>query len=54
VQALCDGLPAGKIDALPGKWFRKLPHPFSGKDRRAGYRYRISIPQAEFSLTKRG
>jgi hypothetical protein len=29
-----------------------LPHPFTGRDRRAGYRYDISILQAEFSLTQ--
>src|SRR5207253_3388458 len=52
VQALCDGLSGEKIDALLRKWFRKLPHPFTGKDRQAGYRYQISILQAEFSLTQ--
>jgi len=52
VQALCDGLSAEKIDALLRKWFRKLPHPFTAKDRQAGYRYQISILQAEFSLTQ--
>ena len=35
VQALCDGLSAEKIDGLLRKWFRKLPHPFTGKDRQA-------------------
>ena len=38
VQALCDGLSAEKIDALLGKWFGKLPHPFTAQDRQAGYR----------------
>ena len=52
VQALCDGLSADKIDGLLRKWFRKLPHPFTAKDRQAGYRYQISILQAEFSLTQ--
>ena len=52
VQALCDGLSAEKIDGLLRKWFRKLPHPFTAKDRQAGYRYQISILQAEFSLTQ--
>ena len=52
VQALCDGLSAEKIDALLRKWFRILPHPFAAKDRQAGYRYQISILQAEFSLTQ--
>ena len=31
---------------------RLLPHPFTGADRKAGYRYDISILQAEFSLTQ--
>ena len=52
LQALCDSLSAEKIDALLRKWFRKLPHPFTAKDRQAGYRYQISILQAEFSLTQ--
>ena len=34
------------------KWLRLLPHPFTGADRQAGYRYDISILQAEFSLTQ--
>jgi len=51
-QAICDGLTAEKIDALVRKWLRVLPHPFSRKDRQAGYRYEISILQAEFSLTQ--
>jgi hypothetical protein len=52
VQTICDGLSAEKIDGLLRKWFRKLPHPFPAKDRQAGYRYQISILQAEFSLTQ--
>ena len=52
LQAICDGLSAEKIDALLRKWLRKLPHPFTTADRRAGYRYQISILQAEFSLTQ--
>jgi hypothetical protein len=49
LQAICDGLSAAKIDALLRKWLRLLPHPFTGADRRAGYRYDLSILQAEFS-----
>src|ERR1700676_4064850 len=45
VQALCDGLSGEKIDGLLRKWFRKLPHPFTGKDRQAGYRYQIPMLQ---------
>src|SRR5215831_14333040 len=52
LQQLCDGLSAAKIDALLRKWLRRLPHPFTGRDRRAGYRYDVSILQAEFSLTQ--
>src|ERR1700757_155327 len=52
LQAICDGLSAAKIDALLRKWLRLLPHPFTGADRKAGYRYDISILQAEFSLTQ--
>ena len=51
-QAICDGLSAEKIDALLRRSFRNLPHPFTAKDRQAGYRYQISILQAEFSLTQ--
>lgn len=52
LQALCDGLSGEKIDALLRKWLRLLPHPFLRKDREAGYRYQLSILQAEFSLTQ--
>jgi hypothetical protein len=51
-QALAQALSAEKIDALLRKWLRRLPHPFSPADRRAGYRYELSILQAEFSLTQ--
>src|SRR5246127_4639669 len=52
VQAICDGLGPEHIDALLRKWLARLPHPFSAEDRAAGYRYDISILQAEFSLTQ--
>ena len=52
LQQLCDGLSAARIDALLRKWLRRLPHPFTAKDRAAGYRYDVSIFQAEFSLTQ--
>ena len=52
LQALCDGLSAAKIEALFRKWLARLPHPFSARDRGAGYRYALSILQAEFSLTQ--
>ena len=34
------------------QWLKRLPHPFTAKDRLAGYRYDVSILQAEFSLTQ--
>jgi len=52
VQAICDGLTEDKIDALLRKWLARLPHPFTAADRAAGYRYELSVLQAEFSLTQ--
>ena len=52
LQEICEGLSAKKIDALLRKWLRMLPHPFTAADRKAGYRYDISILQAEFSTTQ--
>src|SRR3954465_3610371 len=52
VQAICDRLGPAQIDALLRKWLAIVPHPFPAADRAAGYRYDISILQAEFSLTQ--
>ena len=52
LQRICDRLSAAKIDAFFRKWLARLPHPFTGADRRAGYRYELSILQAEFSRTQ--
>lgn len=51
-QASCDGLSAARIDALARKWLARLPHPYTAADRKAGYRYDVSILQAEFALTQ--
>lgn len=51
-QRICDHFDERKIEAFFRKWLRRLPHPFSAQDRRAGYRYDLSILQAEFSLTQ--
>src|SRR5436190_2107579 len=51
-QQISDGLSAGKIQTFFRKWLARLPHPYSAKDRKAGYRYDLSILQAEFSLTQ--
>jgi len=40
------------LEVLFRKWLALLPHPFSPEDRQAGYRYELSILQAEFSLTQ--
>jgi hypothetical protein len=52
VQQLADTLTADKIDAVFRKWLRRLPHPFAAAHRKAGYRYHLSILQAEFALTQ--
>ncbi len=52
LQKVCGELSAEKIDALLRKWLRRLPHPFTSKDRSKGIRYALSILQAEFSLTQ--
>ena len=52
VQAICDNLGPAQVDALLRKWLARLPHPFPAADRAAGYRYDLSILQAEFSLTQ--
>ena len=52
LQAICDTLGPAQIDALLRKWLAVLPHPFSPADRAAGYRYDLSVLQAEFSLTQ--
>src|SRR5262249_17196417 len=49
---ICDHLSAEKIAALLRKGLARRPHPFTAEDRAAGYRYDISILQAEFSLTQ--
>jgi hypothetical protein len=52
LQRLADEMTAEKIDRLLRKWLRRLPHPFPAHYRAAGYRYQLSILQAEFSLTQ--
>ncbi len=52
VQRIADTLDAAKIEAVFRKWLRRLPHPFLPAHRAAGYRYQLSILQAEFALTQ--
>ena len=52
LQPICDSLDQDKIQALARKWLDILPNPYSAADQAAGYRYDISVLQAEFSLTQ--
>ena len=52
LQAICDQLGPEQIDQLLRHWLARLPHPFTPQDRAAGYRYQLSVLQAEFSLTQ--
>jgi hypothetical protein len=52
LQALCDELGPVQIQAFLDKWLAILPGALSDADRDAGYRYELSILQAEFSLTQ--
>ncbi len=52
LQALATELIAPRIEGLLRKWLARLPHPFTAEDRAAGYRYDLSILQAEFALTQ--
>jgi hypothetical protein len=51
-QRIAEGLSEKKIEVFFRKWLSKLPHPYPAADRRAGYRYQLSVLQAEFSLTQ--
>jgi hypothetical protein len=52
LQAICDSLDEGKIEALARKWLDILPDPYSAAGQAAGYRCDISVLQAGFSLTQ--
>ena len=51
LQAICDSLGPAVIDRFVRKWLAALPHPYTAADRAAGYRYDVSVLQAEFSVT---
>jgi hypothetical protein len=52
LQATCDSLRPDDVEGFFRRWLARLPHPFAARDRAAGYRYRLSIWQMEFSLTQ--
>ena len=51
-QRIAEGFDEKKIERFFRKWLAALPHPYPVADRKAGYRYRLSVLQAEFSLTQ--
>ena len=52
LQSICDRLGPAAIQSLLDKWLSILPNAFGKADREAGYRYQLSVLQAEFSLTQ--
>jgi len=52
LQTLATELTAPQIEGLLRKWLVRLPHPFTPEDQAAGYRYDLSLLQAEFALTQ--
>ena len=52
LQAICEQMGPQQMDGLLRRWLARLPHPYTAEDRQAGYRYELSILQAEFSLTQ--
>jgi hypothetical protein len=52
LQRICERLSDADIEAFFRRWLARVPHPFTAADRLAGYRYELSILQAEFSLTQ--
>ncbi len=52
LQEILDDLNEAKIEQVVRKWFARLPHPFTPEDRAAGFRYQISLLQAEFARTQ--
>ena len=52
LQKVCESLGAGDVEAFFRRWLRRLPHPFSARDRAAGFRYDLSILQMEVSFTQ--
>jgi hypothetical protein len=52
LQTICDELGPEQIQAFFEKWQQRLPWRLSEQDRQAGFAYRLSIWQAEFSRTQ--
>ena len=52
LQQILEELDETKIERVVRKWFDRLPHPFTADDQAAGFRYQISMLQAEFARTQ--
>lgn len=52
LQEICDQLGPEQIQAFFDKWQARLPWRLSAADQQAGYRYRLSVWQVEFSRTQ--
>ena len=51
LQAICDRLLPGTIEAFAQRWLHRLPLPFGPDDQRAGYWWELSMRQVEVSRT---
>jgi hypothetical protein len=51
LQAVCDSLAAGHVQAFFDRWTACIPTPLTADDRAAGYWWQLSIRQAEVSRT---
>jgi hypothetical protein len=51
LQAVCDRLAPGDVQAFFDRWSQRLPWPLTNVDRAAGYQHRLAINQLEASLT---
>jgi hypothetical protein len=51
LQAICDGLAAGHIQAFFDRWMAGIPTPLTAADRAAGYWWQLSVRQVEISRT---
>jgi hypothetical protein len=52
LAVICERLGAREIEAVFRRWQARLPSPFTADDRRRGYRYLLSVRQAELSDTR--
>ncbi|HET8580078.1 MAG TPA: hypothetical protein VFL31_03690 [Nitrospiraceae bacterium] len=51
LQKICDRLGPGAVQSFFGRWWRRLPSPFTDADVRAGYGYQMSSRQFEVADT---